>query len=105
MLAYLLLESAGSVYLVHAIAFLSLRHSGHQPSPKLVSGGPVDHPTSIASVSAATQPAQCPACLSSSIVTTAKIPDADSYWRCTKCGDVWNAARSHAGRQAARRWR
>lgn len=95
----------GGVYWLYEIAFLSLRHSGHQPSPKLVPGGPVDHPTPIASVSSATPPAQCPACRSSAIVTTAKVPDAASYWRCTKCGDVWNAKRSQAGRQGARQWR
>ena len=33
-------------------------------------------------------PALCPACRSASIVTTAKTPDADSYWRCTSCGEI-----------------
>jgi len=31
-------------------------------------------------------PATCPACQSPAIVTKEKSPDADSYWRCTKCG-------------------
>ena len=44
-------------------------------------------------------PATCPACRSTSIVTTAKIPDADSYWRCTSCGEVWNAARAQTNRR------
>jgi predicted Zn finger-like uncharacterized protein len=40
-----------------------------------------------------TGPGSCPSCGSSSLVTTAKIPDAASYWRCTSCGDVWNDSR------------
>ena len=44
-------------------------------------------------------PVTCPACRSTSIVTTAKIPDADSYWRCTSCGEVWNASRSQTNRR------
>lgn len=40
------------------------------------------------------RPVSCPTCKSTSIVTTAKQPDADSYWRCSDCGDVWNAARA-----------
>lgn len=47
----------------------------------------------------------CPVCGSSSIVTTAKKPDADSYWRCESCGEVWNVARRHSDRQRARSWR
>jgi predicted Zn finger-like uncharacterized protein len=50
-------------------------------------------------------PTSCPACQSSSIVTTAKNPDADSYWRCKDCGEVWNASRSEAGRGRSDRWR
>ena len=65
----------------------------------------MNHPTPLASVRPAMQPVQCPACQSAAIVTTAKVPDAASYWRCTKCGDVWNASRSQSGRQGARRWR
>jgi transposase-like protein len=38
-------------------------------------------------------PSACPACRSSSIVTTVKKPDVDTYWRCAKCGEVWNVAR------------
>jgi predicted Zn finger-like uncharacterized protein len=45
-------------------------------------------------------PASCPACASSSILTTAKIPDADSYWRCTSCGEVWNNSRRQNGNGA-----
>jgi predicted Zn finger-like uncharacterized protein len=50
-------------------------------------------------------PASCPSCQSSSIVTTAKSPDADSYWRCTACGEVWNASRMQTNAYGARRWR
>jgi predicted Zn finger-like uncharacterized protein len=38
-------------------------------------------------------PSACPACQSSAIVTTVKKPDADTYWRCAKCGEIWNVAR------------
>lgn len=51
------------------------------------------------------KPASCPTCKSSSIVTTAKIPDADSYWRCTNCGDIWNAARTQARRYSVKQWK
>jgi len=50
-------------------------------------------------------PAACPACRSSSIVTAAKIPDADSYWRCTSCGEVWNDSRRQTPRYGAREHR
>ena len=49
-------------------------------------------------------PASCPTCRSSAIVTTAKIPDADSYWRCTSCGEVWNDSRRQP-QYGARGWR
>ena len=45
------------------------------------------------SASNADYPAACPACHSSSIVTTVKKPDADTYWRCAKCGEIWNVGR------------
>ena len=47
----------------------------------------------------------CPTCRSSSIVTTSKIPDADSYWRCTSCGEVWNDSRRMTPQYGARGWR
>lgn len=50
-------------------------------------------------------PTLCPACRSSSIVTTAKTPDAGSYWRCTSCGEVWNASRSQTKRPGGCVWR
>jgi predicted Zn finger-like uncharacterized protein len=54
---------------------------------------------------ASDKPVLCPACRSSEIVTTAKSPDADSYWRCTACGEVWNDSRRESdgrGRHARR---
>jgi len=48
---------------------------------------------SFPSTSTYLAPASCPTCHSTSIATASKIPDADSYWRCTQCGDIWNAAR------------
>lgn len=50
-------------------------------------------------------PTSCPVCRSTTIVTTAKSPDAESYWRCTKCGEVFNASRSQTDRFGAPRWR
>ena len=38
-------------------------------------------------------PPACPQCKSAETVTTSKKPDADSYWRCTHCGLVWNGGR------------
>jgi predicted Zn finger-like uncharacterized protein len=42
-------------------------------------------------------PANCPTCRSRDVVTTSKVANADSYWRCASCGEVWNAARLKAG--------
>jgi predicted Zn finger-like uncharacterized protein len=49
-------------------------------------------------------PASCPSCTSADIVSTAKIPDANSYWRCSNCGEVWNPGRRRM-MQPAERWR
>ena len=46
-----------------------------------------------ASTSDGDVPSACPACHSSSIVTTAKKPDVNTYWRCANCGEVWNVGR------------
>ena len=48
---------------------------------------------SFPSTSTYVPPASCPTCQSSSIGTTAKVPNAESYSRCTNCGDIWNASR------------
>jgi predicted Zn finger-like uncharacterized protein len=50
-------------------------------------------------------PSVCPACQSSSITTTVKSPDANSYWRCGSCGEIWNASRRHGMRGGANQWR
>jgi predicted Zn finger-like uncharacterized protein len=50
-------------------------------------------------------PVSCPTCQSPSITTTAKIPDASSYWRCTQCGDVWNDSRRQVPRNGGHWWR
>ena len=50
-------------------------------------------------------PASCPTCRSPSIVTTAKSPNTDSYWRCTACGEVWNVSRRQTSTYGTRRWR
>jgi hypothetical protein len=38
-------------------------------------------------------PTGCPACQSTEIATTSKTIDAATYWRCRKCGEVWNVGR------------
>jgi predicted Zn finger-like uncharacterized protein len=64
----------------------------------------VKHAASIPSTPLAhVAPATCPTCHSSAIVTKAKTPDADSYWRCTKCGDMWKP-RPVNDRYRERRW-
>lgn len=37
-----------------------------------------------------TLPPVCPKCLSPDACSAAKRPTADSYWRCLRCGEVWN---------------
>jgi predicted Zn finger-like uncharacterized protein len=66
-------------------------------------GGPADR-SSPANPEPAV-PTSCPTCHSTSITTTAKIPDSTSYWRCTQCGDVWNASRRTTARQSRYPWR
>ena len=87
-------------------------HFGLQPSPKHCLGRPVKDFTSrtnpgdtFAPPVPRTVPASCPTCRSSSIVTTSKIPDAESYWRCTNCGEVWNDSRRQTPQYGARGWR
>jgi transposase-like protein len=53
---------------------------------------------------AATVPSVCPVCRATAISTTAKSPDANAYWRCAGCGEVWNVSRRDA-RSAASSWR
>jgi ribosomal protein L37AE/L43A len=58
---------------------------------------------SASSTPEADVPASCPTCRSASITTTAKNPDATSYWRCTKCGEIWNGSRRDGGRMGGGR--
>ena len=62
-------------------------------------------PTRSDSDSATNTPASCPTCQSSSILTTAKVPDSNSYWRCQSCGEIWNGARHHGPRRENTSWR
>jgi hypothetical protein len=51
-------------------------------------------------------PTSCPKCQSTKIVTSAKKHNAESYWRCTACGEIWNVKRSHQPNQfGGNRWR
>jgi transposase-like protein len=52
-----------------------------------------------------TLPTICPACRSSSITTTSRNPDENSYWRCGGCGEVWNASRRSDVQRGGYRWR
>jgi len=45
----------------------------------------------------ATQPPVCPKCSSRDTSSAAKRPTANSYWRCLKCGDVWNPSQLASG--------
>lgn len=55
------------------------------PYPSTPQGRPGD--------AAAIVPRACPACAATTIVTTAKVPRTDSYWRCLSCGEIWTPAR------------
>jgi transposase-like protein len=61
----------------------------------------IEYPRARATVT--TVPSTCPACNSPAISTTAKRPDANSYWRCDACGEVWNARRRQEMRSGPRR--
>jgi ribosomal protein L37AE/L43A len=38
-------------------------------------------------------PKACPFCGSADVTTTAKDVNVSTYWRCTACGQIWNAGR------------
>jgi len=44
----------------------------------------------------------CPDCGSRSLTSTSKTADANSYWRCLACGQIWCPARQSS--TTARRW-
>lgn len=50
-------------------------------------------------------PTACPECESAAITTTARNPDENTYWRCSACGEVWNAFRRNTRRSGGYRWR
>lgn len=50
-------------------------------------------------------PATCPVCRSKELTTTSKTVTTASYWRCLKCGEVWNAERLEAGSRYWPRYR
>jgi transposase-like protein len=43
-------------------------------------------------------PDVCPFCTSRDIATSSKAVDVSTYWRCTACGQIWNASRLQYGR-------
>jgi hypothetical protein len=46
-------------------------------------------------------PTHCPACRSQKLTTASKVVNAETYWRCEACGEVWNVARQRAGARYA----
>jgi len=65
----------------------------HRRLPQDVPGAIVPPPTS------------CPVCKSKELTTTSKTVTAATYWRCTTCGEVWNAERLEAGSRYWPRYR
>jgi transposase-like protein len=51
----------------------------------------------MASNSGTTPPVVCPVCRSPEPVTSSKTIDASTYWRCLKCGEMWNVGRRQTG--------
>ena len=50
-------------------------------------------------------PTSCPFCNSRDVKTTSKDVNASTYWRCTACGQIWNAGRlQHGWRTPSRRF-
>ena len=52
--------------------------------------------------SPAEPPTSCPTCLSGNIKAPDQMGKGLSYWRCLKCGVVWNPERSPDSNTAAR---
>jgi len=50
------------------------------------------------------RPKACPACRSIDLTTSSKNVTATTYWRCLRCGEVWNEKRVGGGGYAPRRW-
>jgi predicted RNA-binding Zn-ribbon protein involved in translation (DUF1610 family) len=66
---------------------------------------PSDNPFGGATSShEAATPTACPSCGSSTITTTARTPDQNSYWRCVTCGEIWNNARRDSRPRRRQPW-
>jgi len=48
-------------------------------------------------------PAKCPFCASDAIAATTQKVTAATYWRCEKCGQLWNSDRLRAQWEYGRR--
>jgi transposase-like protein len=48
-----------------------------------------------------TAPKACPFCRSSDLTTSSKEINVSTYWRCTACGQIWNAGRLQRGGRPA----
>ena len=51
------------------------------------------------SAPASSEPVACPFCKSRDVKTTSKEVNASTYWRCTACGQIWNASRLQQGQR------
>jgi hypothetical protein len=51
----------------------------------------------------ASPPKLCPVCRSTDLTTTDKKAAATAYWRCLKCGEIWNQERLRGGYSPRRR--
>jgi hypothetical protein len=50
----------------------------------------LEHPSDAADRQRLAMPPACPKCQSQDACSAAKQPTANSYWRCLRCGEVWN---------------
>lgn len=50
-------------------------------------------------------PDACPFCRSKTLTTTSRTITAATYWRCTTCGEIWNASRLESGSRGWQRYR
>jgi transcription elongation factor Elf1 len=48
-------------------------------------------------------PKACPFCNSVDVATTSKTVNVSTYWRCSACGEIWNAGRVQHGRRTPSR--
>lgn len=78
-------------------AFLSTRPFRPPALQSIFFGDAVPYPDSShqpqAAAAASVLPRSCPACGATRLVTTAKVPSDQSYWRCLLCGEIWTPAR------------